>query len=190
MYLIKFVAIVAFLVLYQPSVTAQQFNQSSNIFDQNNRPAAYAGVYFSLKFGERTKGRTRSNLKYGFTAGLKRQSFDLLGTAQYDSHQNLYSLFPYNDVPLTKEIRIFDTAFNDEGFSYLSLANIPVYKRNKYGELEFIKFGFDEDGKDGVSPGTIVLWILGGAAVLVLVGAIAFAASDPFEGLFDFNDDE
>jgi hypothetical protein len=91
---------------------------------------------------------------------------------------------------MTKEIRIFDTAFSYKGFSHLSLANIPVYKRNKYGELEFIKFGFDEDVKDGVSPGTIVLWILGGAAVLVLVGAIAFAASDPFEGLFDFDDDE
>jgi hypothetical protein len=47
--------------------------------------------------------------------------------------------------PRLKELRVFDTAFDDQGFKSVNFANVPVFARNQNGELEFVKFGLDDE---------------------------------------------
>lgn len=172
---IKLLVLLAFLIVYSP-VSANDLNNLHG-FQQNE---AYAGAYLTFKFGGNLKKAEKNRLKYGFSVGLRWQNFSFSGIQEF-SLPNEFNRLSTNSLftkPRLRELRVFDTSFDSAGFKSVNFANVPVFKRGKNGEIEFIKLGLDENEKDGVEPGTILKWgliIWGGILVL---GAIAFATAD------------
>lgn len=171
-FIVKLLILMSFLVVYSPTY-ANDF-ASLNGFQQNE---AYAGAYLSFKFGAGSKRIKKNRIKYGIAAGLRRQSFSFSGISSFNNHLDIYN---YHDNSLfeqskLREVRVFDTAFDREGFKSVNFANIPVYKRNQYGELEFVKLGLDDTDTNGSSPWkTAFKW---GAIVMggILLGIITLA---------------
>lgn len=170
--LFKLFTLCSLLVVCMP-VRANDFHHL-NGFQQNE---AYAGAYLTFKFGSNARQSSKNNFKYGLSAGVRQQSFDFYGTTPINTHNNMYnfqanSLFEHSKI---RQVRIFDTTFDGDGFKKINFANIPVYQRNQYGELEFIKFGFDGGDDDGASPWRIIKWIaiVGGIAVVTIAAVLA-----------------
>jgi len=170
--------------VYSPA-NANDFSNFSNL-RQNE---AYAGAYFTFKFGGDSKNAKNNRFQYGLAGGLRRSSFDFNGRPNFSNAAD--TLFPYSQSVFSqrqfKEVRIFDTAFDASGFDKFSLANIPVYKRNQYGELEFLKFGLDEnDSSDGIVKKSGRILLISAGVIVLVLGAAALA----FNPSTDFDEDE
>jgi hypothetical protein len=169
--IIKLLVLLSFTAVYSP-VHANDYYHLNNI----QQGEAYAGAYLSFKFGNNSRTQNKQKLRYGLSAGLRQQNLSLTGNPSFNIQDRFFysrnnSLFAQSHI---REIRVFDTNFDSEGFKSLNFANVPMYKRGVNGELEFIRLGLDGDEEgEGRSTGSkVALWTLGilaGAAVLLLV---------------------
>ena len=164
-FILKLLILTSFLAVYSPA--------NANDFSNLRQNEAYAGAYFTFKFGGDSKSAKNNRFRYGLAGGLRRSSFGFNGRPNFSNAAD--TLFPYSQSVFSqrqfKEVRILDTAFDSLGFKHINFANIPVYKRNKFGKLEFIKFGFEEE-KSGTNAWKILKWVAIVGGGLVLAGFI------------------
>ncbi|MEM7569012.1 MAG: hypothetical protein AAF337_04385 [Pseudomonadota bacterium] len=167
-----------------------------NDFDANadwqNNGAAYAGAYLTYRFGSGLR-TSKPALSYGFRAGLQPGIVNTRTAAPHWS-QSVAAYGPQQSTPMRFnqpiQLDVLTIDFSERGFEKTNLVGVPVLAAQ--GNQGLWRLGADEGAEDeegGVTAGKVLLYGLAGFGALILVGAVAFAASDP-EIIPDFSSDD